>query len=104
MHRSRILAKPARGATEIWQLENHSGGWSHPVHIHLVDFQVISRTDGKRPVLPYEAAGLKDVVLLGTNEKVQVLAKYAPWDGVYMFHCHNLYVFPQPLETRPAES
>lgn len=40
-------------------------------------------------MLEYEAAGLKDVVLLGVGEKVQVLAKYAPWDGVYMFHCHN---------------
>jgi bilirubin oxidase len=88
--KNRILAKPSRGATELWELENSSGGWSHPVHIHLVDFQVISRVNGKRPVLPYEQYGLKDVVLLGTNEKVKVLAKYAPWDGVYMFHCHNL--------------
>ena len=59
------------------------------MHIHLVDFQIISR-EGNRPVLEYEKAALKDVVLLGTNEKVKVLAKYAPWDGVYMFHCHNL--------------
>lgn len=75
---------------ELWQLENSSGGWSHPVHIHLVDFQIVKRFDGKRPVLEYEKVALKDVVLLGVNEKVQVLAKYAPWDGVYMFHCHNL--------------
>lgn len=85
-----ILAKPARGAIEVWQLENNSGGWSHPVHIHLVDFQIISRTGGKRSVLPYEKEALKDVVLLGENEKVQVIARYAPWDGIYMFHCHNL--------------
>lgn len=38
---------------------------------------------------PYEAVALKDVVLLGTNEKVRVIAKYAPWDGVYMFHCKS---------------
>ena len=50
----------------------------------------MNRFDGKRPVLDYEKVALKDVVLLGVNEKVQVLAKYAPWDGVYMFHCHNL--------------
>ena len=41
-------------------------------------------------MLEYEQAALKDVVLLGVGEKVQVLAKYTPWDGVYMFHCHNL--------------
>ncbi|PSN63509.1 hypothetical protein BS50DRAFT_500649 [Corynespora cassiicola Philippines] len=88
--KNRILAKPERGQVEIWELENSSGGWSHPVHIHLVDFQILSRTKGKRGVLPYEKEGLKDVVLLGTNEVVQVIARYAPWDGVYMFHCHNL--------------
>lgn len=87
---NRILAKPQRGAVEVWELENSSGGWSHPVHIHLVDFQILSRTGGKRSVLPYEREALKDVVLLGTNEKVTVIARYAPYDGVYMFHCHNL--------------
>ncbi|KAF9736287.1 hypothetical protein PMIN06_008278 [Paraphaeosphaeria minitans] len=86
---NRILAKPPRGAIEVWELENRSGGWSHPVHIHLIDFQIISRT-GKRPVLSYEKEALKDVVLLGTSETVRVIARYAPWDGVYMFHCHNL--------------
>lgn len=86
---NRILAKPPRSAIEIWELENGGGGWSHPVHIHLIDFQIISRT-GKRPVLNYEKEALKDVVLLGTSETVRVIARYAPWDGVYMFHCHNL--------------
>ena len=88
--KNRILAKPQRGAIEVWELENSSGGWSHPVHIHLVDFQILSRTGGKRPVLDYEKEALKDVVLLGENEKVTVIARYAPYDGVYMFHCHNL--------------
>lgn len=87
---NRILAKPVRGSIEVWELENSSGGWSHPVHIHLVDFQILSRTGGKRPVLNYEKEALKDVVLLGENEKVTVIARYAPYDGVYMFHCHNL--------------
>ncbi|KAL6711901.1 hypothetical protein ACN47E_002944 [Coniothyrium glycines] len=87
---NRILAKPKRGAIEVWELENSSGGWSHPVHIHLVDFQILSRSGGKRGVLPYEREALKDVVLLGENEKVTVIARYAPYDGVYMFHCHNL--------------
>lgn len=32
----RVLAKPERGAIEVWELENSSGGWTHPVHIHLV--------------------------------------------------------------------
>lgn len=88
--KNRILAKPPRGAIEIWQLKNGAGGWSHPVHIHLVDFQILSRTGGKRSVLNYEKEALKDVVLLGEGETVTVIARYAPYDGVYMFHCHNL--------------
>lgn len=65
---NRVLARPPRGKVEIWELQNGGGGWSHPVHIHLVDFQIISRVDGKRSVLPYEKEALKDVVLLGTGE------------------------------------
>jgi bilirubin oxidase len=87
---NRILAKPDRGSLQVWELENGSGGWSHPIHIHLIDFRIISRVGGKRGIQPYEAEALKDVVWLGPNEKVTVLAQYAPWDGVYMFHCHNL--------------
>ncbi|KAF2729120.1 oxidase cueO precursor [Polyplosphaeria fusca] len=87
--KNRILAKPPRGQVEIWELQNGGGGWSHPVHIHLIDMQILSRT-GARPVLEYEKVALKDVVLLGTSETVRVIARYAPWDGVYMFHCHNL--------------
>lgn len=89
---NRVLARVPRGTVEIWELENGSGGWSHPIHVHLVDFRVISRSGGNagRSVMPYEAQGLKDVVWLGRNEVVRVEAHYAPWNGVYMFHCHNL--------------
>ncbi|KAL9944218.1 hypothetical protein D7B24_009520 [Verticillium nonalfalfae] len=89
--KNRVLARPKRGLVEVWELENSSGGWSHPIHIHLVDFRVIKRTGGKRQkVYNYEAEGLKDVVWLGPGETVTVEAHYAPWPGVYMFHCHNL--------------
>ncbi|EJT77352.1 hypothetical protein GGTG_07264 [Gaeumannomyces tritici R3-111a-1] len=87
---NRILGNVPRGTVEIWELENSSGGWSHPIHIHLVDFKVLGRSGSDRGVMPYEAVGLKDVVWLGRGETVLVEAHYAPWDGVYMFHCHNL--------------
>ena len=87
---NRVLANVPRGTVEVWELENSSGGWSHPIHIHLVDFKVLSRTGSTRPVFNYENQGLKDVVWLGPGETVKVEAHYAPWDGVYMFHCHNL--------------
>ncbi|KAF2013474.1 hypothetical protein BU24DRAFT_351291 [Aaosphaeria arxii CBS 175.79] len=86
---NRILAKPKRGQVEVWEFST-GGGWSHPVHVHLVDFQVLSRSGGRGDVLPYEKEALKDVVLVGQRETVRVIARFAPWDGVYMFHCHNL--------------
>lgn len=87
---NRILAKPPRGKVEMWSLENNSGGWSHPIHIHLVDFQIVERVDGRGVVTPQEQRSLKDVVVLGPNEKVKVIAQFQPHDGLYMFHCHNL--------------
>ncbi|KAI8635383.1 Cupredoxin [Xylariaceae sp. FL1651] len=87
---NRVLADVPRGTVEIWELENGSGGWTHPIHVHLVDFRVISRTGGHRSVEPYEEHGLKDVVWLAVGETVMVEAHYEPWNGVYMFHCHNL--------------
>ncbi|KAJ3579290.1 hypothetical protein NPX13_g1273 [Xylaria arbuscula] len=78
-----------RGTVEIWELENRSGGWTHPIHVHLVDFRVIFRS-GDRGVQPYEEHGLKDVVWLAKGETVRLEAHYEPWTGLYMFHCHNL--------------
>lgn len=45
---NRILAKPQRGQVEKWQLRNLGTTWSHPIHIHLVDFQVVSRVGPRR--------------------------------------------------------
>ncbi len=39
----RVFANPKVGDVEIWEVQNLSGGWFHPLHIHLVDFQVLSR-------------------------------------------------------------
>src|SRR3712207_6236941 len=38
------IANPGKNDIETWTLQNPSGGWFHPVHIHLLDFKVISRT------------------------------------------------------------
>lgn len=54
---NRILAKPQAGTTEVWELVNKSGGWGHPIHIHLVDFKVLTRSG--RGVESYESSGFK---------------------------------------------
>lgn len=88
---NRVLHNVPRGTTEIWTLVN-TGPAIHPIHVHLVDVQILSRTIGgvAQTIPAYEAASLKDIAILNPQETVTVLAKYAPWDGLYMFHCHNL--------------
>lgn len=99
---------PRPGEAEIWRIENKSGGWFHPLHIHLVDFRILSRRGGAGRVQPWEL-GPKDVVYVGEGEIVEVLVLYrmAPQaypdgrstgpagatgdqGGRYMIHCHNL--------------
>jgi spore coat protein A len=81
-----VIADPALNSVEIWELENKSGGWFHPIHIHLVDFMILSRNG--RPPAPQER-GPKDVVYLGENETVRLLMKFEHHTGRYMLHCHN---------------
>ncbi len=99
---------PRPGDYEIWEIENKSGGWYHPLHIHLVDFKILRRRGGSGRVEPWER-GPKDTVYVGEGEIVEVLVHYemppkqypdgrstgqagATGDqgGRYMIHCHNL--------------
>jgi len=87
-----VVANPALNETQVWEIENKSGGWFHPVHIHLIDFKVIGRTGGSGKVLPHEV-GPKDVVYVGEGEKVRLLCTFSSPSnrvGRYMVHCHNL--------------
>lgn len=87
---TKLLANPALGETQIWEIENSSGGWFHPVHIHLVDFKILSRNG--QPPLPHER-GPKDVVYVGEAEIVRLLIPFSSpsmREGRYMVHCHNL--------------
>jgi spore coat protein A, manganese oxidase len=83
----RVIADPAANSIEVWDFQNNSGGWFHPVHVHLVDFKILKR-NGSAP-RNYEA-GPKDVVYVGEGETVRVVAKFGPHEGRYMIHCHNL--------------
>jgi spore coat protein A, manganese oxidase len=82
-----VAANPGFEDVEIWELTNTSGGWFHPVHIHLVDFRILDR-NGKAPH-PWEL-GPKDVAYVGENETVRVIMRFEHQRGKYMMHCHNL--------------
>ncbi|MBI4935353.1 MAG: multicopper oxidase domain-containing protein [Actinobacteria bacterium] len=81
-----VEAAPTVGTVETWIIENSSGGWFHPLHIHLVDFKILSRNG--QPPMPHER-GPKDVVYTGENETVTLLVRFDSL-GKYMVHCHNL--------------
>ena len=82
----KVIASPALNSVEVWELTNSSGGWFHPIHIHMIDFKVLTR-NGKPPQ-PYEQ-GPKDVVYLGENETIRLVGRFGPHNGHYMVHCHN---------------
>jgi spore coat protein A, manganese oxidase len=84
---ARADANPGLGDVEIWRLVNGGGGWNHPIHIHLIDFQLLSRSDGG--VKNYER-GWKDVTYLGEGQTIDVIMRFGPHNGKYMMHCHNL--------------
>ena len=84
--KNRIDANPGLGDIEIWNFINNARDWFHPVHVHLVDFQILDRN--RQPPLPYER-GWKDVVYMGEGDNIRVIARFAPHQGKYMMHCHN---------------
>lgn len=83
---TRVEADPHDGDVEIWTIRNGSGGWFHPTHVHLIDFKILDRNGA--PAMPHEQ-GPKDVVYVGENETVRILARFEG-RGRYMIHCHNL--------------
>jgi FtsP/CotA-like multicopper oxidase with cupredoxin domain len=84
---NRIVAKPRLFEPETWVLKNGGGGWFHPIHIHLSLFQIMKRNGGPPP--PEERA-LKDTVVLGPNDEVELKIAFEDFRGRYVFHCHNI--------------
>jgi blue copper oxidase len=75
--------------TEIWEFDNMAGDEIHPMHIHGVQFQVLSRIGGRGKLIATEK-GWKDTVLVMPGEKVRVIMTFPSYKGVFVFHCHNL--------------
>jgi len=85
----RDYAQPQLGTTEIWELEN-TGHHSHPIHLHLVNFEIIGRgPDGTHEPAPNER-GPKDIVRVDPGETTRILVKFENYTGKYPWHCHVL--------------
>ncbi len=95
-----VVTKPQLGTTEVWELVNHTGD-AHPIHLHLVDFQVIGRGDGTQPPEQNER-GNKDTVSVYAGETVRIIARFGNFSGRYVWHCHILEHEDQEM-MRPYE-
>jgi spore coat protein A len=81
---SAVLATPKLDTVELWRF---TSDFHHPVHLHLAQFQVLSR-NGRAPLAL--DGGWKDTVDIRPYEVVEVLARFEGYRGRYMIHCHNL--------------
>lgn len=81
-----IRASIRRGTAEKWVLQNNSGGWQHPIHIHFEEFQMLTR-NGVAP--PPVERGRKDVARLQFNEVINIFMRFRDFNGRYPMHCHN---------------
>ncbi|MEN3305296.1 MAG: hypothetical protein V7603_1498 [Micromonosporaceae bacterium] len=74
----------ALGDVEIWRFATD---FHHPIHLHLVHFQVLARNSTGPGA--YDG-GWKDTVNLRPAERISVIARFSDYPGRYLFHCHNL--------------
>jgi spore coat protein A len=113
------VVQPQLGTTEIWWLANTTGD-THPIHLHLVEFQVHeirefdsgadegpeydgfvqARERGESPAvedylgdpkpIPDNYRGDKDTVRVDPNEAVAIITQFGTFSGRYVWHCHIL--------------
>ena len=96
-----ITEYPQLGTVEIWRFINDSGV-SHPMHMHLVMFQILDRdgfTTGPGGVVipngnpqspPAEERGWKDTAMVAPGQILRVIARFDDYKGRYPYHCHIL--------------
>jgi blue copper oxidase len=77
------------GSVEIWEFDNTTGTEIHPMHLHGLQFQVLSRIGGRNSIQAWEK-GWKDTVLTFPGEKVKIIIRFPDNKGKFVFHCHNL--------------
>ena len=99
-----ITEKPVLNTTEVWTLVNPTDD-SHPIHLHLVRFQILDRRRfdvasylNKRelrftgdPVAPDASeAGWKDTARAQPGMVTRFIVRFEGYAGRYVWHCHIL--------------
>jgi spore coat protein A len=99
-----ITENPVLDTTEIWELVNLTED-AHPIHIHLVRFQLLDR----RPLDTFayqdngavnfygpaigpgpDEAGWKDTVRCEPGTMTRIIVPFEGYAGRYVWHCHIL--------------
>jgi len=81
-----VSENPAVGATEEWEIHNFTED-AHPIHVHLVKFQLLGRgVDGTQAPEAWET-GFKDTVIAYPGEITRIKAHF-DLPGLYVWHCH----------------
>jgi spore coat protein A len=99
-----VTETPRLNTTEIWEFVNLTED-THPMHLHLVRFQVLDRrlfdvfayrnnqglhyTAPAEPLAPNEQ-GWKDVVACPPGMITRIIVPFAGYPGKYLYHCHVL--------------
>jgi spore coat protein A len=99
-----ITEKPVLNTTEIWSFINPTDD-SHPIHLHLVRFQILDRRHYEPwtyqtkndlkflgPAEPPAAneAGWKDTVRADGKMVTRIIVPFDGFTGRYVWHCHIL--------------
>jgi FtsP/CotA-like multicopper oxidase with cupredoxin domain len=91
---TRPLWAPTLNTFETWGINNGGGGWTHPMHIHMEEHQVVARSSGlgagSNPPHPEDPIGKEDVVALEGSEQTTIYRGFRTFLGNYVAHCHNL--------------
>ena len=99
-----VTEKPVLNSTEIWSFINLTDD-SHPIHLHLVRFQLLDRRPfdlavyqltgrvvftGPHVSLAPGELGWKDTVRVDPMTVTRIIVKFEGFAGRYVWHCHML--------------
>ena len=87
----RVSAAPVQGAVEIWHITDGGLGWTHPVHAHFEEGQILKRGGVAPPI--WEKYARKDLYRVGpmvdSTHSVDIAIRFRDFAGTYVEHCHN---------------
>ena len=115
-----VTEKPLLNSTEIWSFINLTDD-SHPIHLHLVRFQILDRRPfdlsvyqltkkivftGPTLELEPNETGWRDTVRVDPMTVTRIIVKFEGFAGRYVWHCHILEhednEMMRPYEVVPA--